>query len=327
MTRPAFLSHLKVPVVSAPMFLVSGPELVVAACRAGIVGAFPTPNARPIEALDQWMREITDALARARDEQPADTIGPWCANLVTHSSNTRLADDLKLIAQYQPPIVVTALGSPKPAMETVHAYGGLVIADVTNLTLARKAVAAGADGLACICNGAGGHTGTLSPFAFVSAVREFFDGIVIVGGGITDGWGVAGAVAAGADLVYMGTRFIATKESMADAAYKQMLVDSTVDDIIVSAGLTGTAASWLKPSLRAQGMDPDNLPSAPPRNYDSNDVNKPSKWRDIWAAGQGVGAIKSVDTVDTVVDQLRAEYDSAGRRFSTLLQGPVTHGR
>ncbi|MDO9439006.1 nitronate monooxygenase family protein [Hydrogenophaga sp.] len=325
MTRHDFLSRLKVPVVSAPMFLVSGPELVVAACRAGIVGAFPTPNARPIEALDQWMREITEALARARDEQPADSIGPWCANLVTHSSNTRLADDLKLIAQYQPPIVVTALGSPKPAMETVHAYGGLVIADVTNLTLARKAVAAGADGLACICNGAGGHTGTLSPFAFVSAVREFFDGIVIVGGGITDGWGVAGAVAAGADLVYMGTRFIATKESMADAAYKQMLVDCTVDDIIVSAGLTGTAASWLKPSLRAQGMDPDNLPAAPPRSYDSNDVNKPSKWRDIWAAGQGVGAIKSVDTVDTVVAQLLTEYQSAGRRFSNMLEG-TPHG-
>lgn len=326
MKQHDFLRHLKVPVVAAPMFLVSGPQLVVAACRAGIVGAFPTPNARPIEALDQWMREITEALARARDEQPPESIGPWCANLVTHSSNTRLADDLRLIAQYQPPIVVTALGSPRPAMETVHGYGGLVIADVTNLTLARKAVAAGADGLACICSGAGGHTGTLSPFAFVSAVREFFDGLVIVGGGITDGWGVAGAVAAGADLVYMGTRFIATQESMADAAYKQMLVDCTADDIIVSAGLTGTAASWLKPSLRARGLDPDNLPSAPPRSYDSNDVNKPSKWRDIWAAGQGVGAIKAVDAVHTVVDQLRSEYDSAGRRFSNLLQGTVTHG-
>ncbi|WP_137919473.1 nitronate monooxygenase [Hydrogenophaga sp. 2FB] len=326
MKQHDFLRHLKVPVVAAPMFLVSGPQLVVAACRAGIVGAFPTPNARPIEALDQWMREITEALAQARDEQPPESIGPWCANLVTHSSNTRLADDLRLIAQYQPPIVVTALGSPRPAMETVHGYGGLVIADVTNLTLARKAVAAGANGLACICSGAGGHTGTLSPFAFVSAVREFFDGLVIVGGGITDGWGVAGAVAAGADLVYMGTRFIATQESMADAAYKQMLVDCTADDIIVSAGLTGTPASWLKPSLRARGLDPDNLPSAPPRSYDSNDVNKPSKWRDIWAAGQGVGAIKAVDAVHTVVDQLRSEYDSAGRRFSNLLQGHVTHG-
>lgn len=321
MKRPAFLSRLKVPVVSAPMFLVSGPQLVVAACRAGIVGAFPTPNARPIEVLDQWMHEITEALARAREEQPPETIGPWCANLVTHSSNTRLGDDLKLIAKYQPPVVVTALGSPRPALETVHGYGGLVIADVTNLTLARKAMAAGADGLACICSGAGGHTGSLSPFAFVSAVREFFDGIVIVGGGISDGWGVAGAVAAGADLVYMGTRFIATKESMADAAYKQMLVDCTADDIIVSASLTGTPASWLKPSLLAQGMDPDNLPSAPPRSYDSNDVNKPSKWRDIWAAGQGVGAIKTVDAVDVVVEQLLSEYESAGRRFANMLEG------
>lgn len=316
-----FLQQLRVPVVAAPMFLVSGPELVVAACRAGIVGAFPTPNARPIETLDAWMRDITQALARARDEQACETIGPWCANLVTHSSNTRLADDLRLVAKYQPPIVVTALGSPRPAIETVHGYGGLVIADVTNLTLARKAVASGADGLACICTGAGGHTGSLSPFAFVSAVREFFDGLVIVGGGITDGWGVAGAVAAGADLVYMGTRFIATTESMADPAYKQMLVDSDSDDIVVSAGLTGTAASWLKPSLRARDMDPDNLPSAPPRNYDSNNVNKVAKWRDIWAAGQGVGAVKAVDPVSVVVERLRTEFDSASQRFTNRLKG------
>ncbi|MGV3569641.1 MAG: NAD(P)H-dependent flavin oxidoreductase [Ramlibacter sp.] len=315
MSEPDFVARLRVPVVAAPMFLVSGPELVLAACRAGIVGAFPTPNARPIGVLDTWMREIADGLARARDEQPAESIGPWCANLVTHSSNTRLPEDLALVARYKPPLVVTALGSPKPAMETVHGYGGLVIADVTNLTLARKAVAAGVDGLACICSGAGGHTGSLSPFAFVSAVREFFDGLVIVGGAISDGWGVAGAVAAGADMVYMGTRFIATRESMADAAYKQMLVDSNSDDIVVSAGLTGTPASWLKPSLRARGIDPDNLPAAPPRSYDSADVDKPSRWRDIWAAGQGVGAVKAVEPVATVVQQLRAEYDAAARRF------------
>ncbi len=321
MNRRDLLSSLRVPVVAAPMFLVSGPRLVVAACRAGIVGAFPTPNARPIEMLEQWMREITESLARARDEQAPETIGPWCANLVTHSSNTRLPDDLRLVARYQPPLVVTALGSPRPAMETVHGYGGLVVADVTNLTLARKAVAAGVDGLACICSGAGGHTGSLSPFAFVSAVREFFDGLVIVGGAITDGWGVAGAIAAGADLVYMGTRFIATQESMADAAYKQMLVDSNAEDLVVSAGLTGTPASWLKPSLRARGLDPDQMPSAPKRSYDSNDVNKPTQWRDIWTAGQGVGAIKAVDTVDTVVERLRAEYDRAGRRFARTLEG------
>lgn len=319
-----FLPRLRVPVVAAPMFLVSGPELVMAACRSGIVGAFPTPNARPIEVLEAWMRTIADGLARARDEQAPQTIAPWCANLVTHSSNTRLKDDLRLLARYKPPLVVTALGSPKPAMETVRGYGGLVIADVTNLTLARKAVAAGADGLACICSGAGGHTGSLSPFAFVSAVREFFDGLVIVGGAITDGWGVAGAVAAGADMVYMGTRFIATRESMADPAYKQMLVDSSSDDIVVSAGLTGTPASWLKPSLRARGMDPDKLPAAPPRSYDSNDVDKPSRWRDIWAAGQGVGAIKAVEPVATVVERLRGEYQTAARRFAALA-GQATH--
>ncbi|WP_291913792.1 nitronate monooxygenase, partial [Limnohabitans sp.] len=194
---------LRLPVVAAPMFLVSGPDLVLAACRAGIVGAFPTPNARPIEVLEDWMQQITQGLARARNEQPPETIGPWCANLITHSSNTRLPEDLALIAKYKPPVVVTALGSPKPAIEVVHGYGGMVLADVINLTLARKAVAAGADGLACITAGAGGHTGFLSPFAFVSAVREFFDGVVVVGGGISDGWGVAGALAAGADLVYM----------------------------------------------------------------------------------------------------------------------------
>lgn len=315
------LRHLRVPVVAAPMFLVSGPDLVVAACRAGIVGAFPTPNARPIAVLDDWMRRITEGLARARDTQDAPRIGPWCANLVTHSSNTRLAEDLALVAHYRPPLVVTALGSPKPALATVQGYGGRVIADVTSLALARKAAAAGADGLACICSGAGGHTGSLSPFAFVSAVREFFDGLVIVGGGISDGWGVAGAVAAGADLVYMGTRFIATAESLADPAYKQMLVDSSAEDLVVSAGLTGTPASWLKPSLRARGIDPDALPAAPPRQYDSNDVDKPSRWRDIWAAGQGVGAIKAVTPVAAVVDELQRDYRQAARRLAGLLEG------
>lgn len=313
--RLDFLQRLRVPVVAAPMFLVSGPQMVLAACRAGIVGAFPTPNARPIETLEAWMREITDGLSRARDQQHPDTLGPWCANLVTHSTNTRLPEDLRLIARYKPPLVVTALGSPRPAIDTVHGYGGLVIADVTSIALARKAVAAGADGLACICTGAGGHTGSLSPFAFVRAVREFFDGLLIVGGAVGDGHALAGAIAAGADMAYLGTRFIATTESMADPAYKDMLVTSTIEDIVVSAGLTGTPASWLKPSLRARGMDPDKLPSSPPRSYDSNDVDKPSRWRDIWAAGQGVDAIKGVAPVAEVVEQLRREYEAAASRF------------
>ncbi|KAF4530611.1 hypothetical protein B566_EDAN018704 [Ephemera danica] len=310
------LSPLRLPVFAAPMFLVSGPELVLAACKAGIVGAFPTPNARPIEVLDDWMRRITEGLAQAREEQGAHTVAPWCANLVTHRSNERLAEDLALLAKYQPPVVVTALGSPKPAIEVVQGYGGQVFADVTNLTLAKKAVQAGADGLACVCAGAGGHTGAINPFAFVSAVREFFSGPIVVGGGISDGWGVAGALAAGADYVYMGTRFIATAESLAKAEYKQMLVDSTVDDLIISAGLTGTPASWLKPSLRANGLDPDNLPAAPERNYNSNTHIAAKKWMDVWAAGQGVGAIRAVQPVAEVVAEIEREFLQAQARFA-----------
>ncbi len=317
---------LRLPVFAAPMFLISGPELVLAACKAGIIGAFPTPNARPVSELDSWMRQITEGLAQARDTQSPGSIGPWCANLVTHSSNSRMPEDLELIAKYRPPVVVTALGSPKPAISVVQGYGGLVFADVTNIALARKAVAAGADGLACICTGAGGHTGSISPFAFVSAVREFFDGHIIIGGGISDGWGVAGAIAAGADFVYMGTRFIATQESMAADAYKQMLVDSSVADIVVSAGITGTSASWLKASLRANGMDPDNMPSAPSRNYDTKQADVAKKWKDIWAAGQGVDAIKQVEAVADVVARLETEYRSACQRLATLAPpaAPVT---
>ena len=317
---------MQLPVFAAPMFLISGPDLVLAACKAGIIGAFPTPNARPIDVLESWMKQITEGLAQARDTQGADTVGPWCANLVTHSSNTRLPEDLELIARYKPPIVVTALGSPKPAIPIVQAYGGLVFADVTSIALARKAVAAGADGLACISSGAGGHTGTISPFAFVSAVREFFDGYIIVGGGISDGWGVAGAIAAGADFVYMGTRFIPTVESMAPDAYKQMLVDSSVEDIVVSAGITGTAASWLKASLRANGLDPDNMPAAPSRNYDSNQAIGAKKWKDVWAAGQGVGAVKNIEPVAVVVERLRTEYRSACQRLARLPQ-PAAHSK
>jgi nitronate monooxygenase len=250
--------------------------------------------------------------------QGADTVGPWCANLVTHSSNTRLAQDLELIARYKPPVVVTALGSPKPAIEVVHGYGGRVFADVINLTLAQKAVKAGADGLACVSAGAGGHTGFLSPFAFVSAIREFFDGEVVLGGGISDGWGIAGAIASGADYVYMGTRFIPATESMAPEAYKQMVVDSTVDDLIVSAGVTGTSASWLKPSLRLNGLDPDNMPDAPSRQYDSSASFAGKKWMDVWAAGQGLGTIHQTAPMASIVEQLALEYTTAMQRLQAL---------
>lgn len=298
---------MRLPVFCAPMFLVSGPELVVAACKAGIAGAFPTPNTRTTAELDAWMGEIRSRLG------PND--GPWVANLITHSTNARLADDLRLVAEYKPPVVITALGSPKPVMETVKSYGGLVFADVVNLKLARKAAEAGVDGMACISAGAGGHTGHLSAFAFISAVREFFGGYITVGGGIADGAGIAGAVAAGADFVYMGTRFLPTAESLAQQEYKQMLVDCNADDLVVSAAITGTPASWLKPSLVAAGRDPDELGGPATRDY-SGDASK--RWRDIWAAGQGVGRTRCIETVAEVVTDLETEYRAAVARFNEL---------
>lgn len=307
MSRP-FPHAMRLPVFCAPMFLVTGPELVVAACKAGIAGAFPTPNTRTTADLDAWMDQITGAL------KPGD--GPWVANLITHSTNPRLADDLKLVAEYRPPVVITALGSPRPVMETVKGYGGLVFADVVNLKLARKAADAGVDGLACISAGAGGHTGHLSPFAFISAVREFFDGWITVGGGISDGAGIAGAIAAGADFVYMGTRFLPSAESRAQDAYKQMVVDADADDLVVSAAITGTPASWLRPSLAAAGLDPDALGGPVVRDYSGESAVK--RWRDIWAAGQGVGHIRAVEPVGRIVDQLEQEYRAAIRRFERV---------
>ncbi len=301
------------------MFLVSGPDLVIAACRAGVVGAFPIHNARTRQDREQWMDRITTELARAREESPDAVIAPWCVNLVTHSTNAQLPEDLEVVAKYKPPVVVTALGSPKPVMEVVRGYGGIVIADVVNLTLARKAVAAGVDGLACVSAGAGGHTGFLSPFAFISAVRAIFDGIIVVGGGISDGRGVAGAVAAGADFVYMGTRFIPALESIAVPGFKQMVVDCTIDDLVISAAISGTPASWLKPSLLAAGLDPDHLGDTPERGYDTSKTGG-KRWKDLWAAGQGLDASKAIEPVSVIVDQLEREYRDALRALAARLE-------
>lgn len=299
------LSRLRVPVVAAPMFLVSGPDLVVEACRSGVIGSFPTQNCRTVEELDRWLATITDGL---RDAGP--DAAPWAVNLVTHRSNQRLAEDLRLVAECQPPVVITALGSPKPVMEVVHGYGGIVIADVVNMKLAHKAAEAGVDGMACIAAGAGGHTGFMSPFAFVSAVREFFDGLVIIGGGIGDGAGVAGAQVAGADLIYMGTRFLAAQESLAQGEYKDMVVEHGPDDLIVSDAITGTPASWLRPSLVANGLDPDNMrPPTGDRNYTSG-AEGIKRWKDLWAAGQGLQSIRAVEPVSTIVDQIAEEYEA-----------------
>lgn len=292
------LPKLRLPVVVAPMFLVSGPELVIAACKAGLIGSFPAPNARTAAEFDDWMTRIAAAVGDA----------PWAANLVTHASNPRLAEDLALVAKHRPPMVITALGSPRPAIEIVHGYGGLVFADVTTVELARKAALVGADGLVCVSAGAGGHTGQLSPFAFVSALRAFFHGPVCVGGGIADGLGILGATAAGADLVYMGTRFIAAVESLAQPAYKAMLADCAIDDLVVSGAVTGTAASWLKPSLKAAGYDLDNLSAPIARDY-GGDVQK--RWKDVWSAGQGLHAITGTEPLAAIADQLVREHDAA----------------
>jgi len=301
---PEVLAGLRLPVLCAPMFLVSGPELVIAAAKAGVLGAFPAPNCRTTGELDAWLGTITAAVT-----------SPWALNLVTHRTNTRLADDLRLVAEYRPPVVITALGSPAPAVEVVHAYGGLVIADVVDLRLARKAVAAGVDGLGLVSAGSGGHTGHLSPLAFVPAVRSFFDGLLVVGGGVADGAGVLGGLATGADLVSVGTRFLATAESRAAPEYKQMVVDHGPDDLVISSAVTGTPASWLRPSLDAHGIDPAGT-LAGGRAYDS--ANPAARWRDLWAAGQGLGLVTDAPPVAEVVDRLASEFDAARTRLTAI---------
>lgn len=281
----------------------------MAACASGIIGSFPTANCRSEEELCAWMEAIVIGL-EAASSRPGAVNALWAANLVTHRTNPRLQSHLDIVTHYKPPLVVTALGSPRPVVEGVHRYGGKVIADVPSIELARKAIDAGADGLACIASGAGGHTGHLSPFAFISGVRTFFDGLLIVGGGIADGAGVAGAIAAGADLVYVGTRFLVSKESRASVGHKQMIVDCSQSDLIVTSSVTGTPATWLKPSLTANGVDIAASATA--------DFSGRSRWRDIWSAGQGLELIHSIEPVSKIVDDLASGYLAATSRFGRL---------
>ncbi len=295
------MEHTVLPLIVAPMFLVSGPDLIIAACRAGVMAAFPAPNARTIEHFDQWLTQITSALDPARD-------APWIQNMVTHRSYVRLQDELDLVCKFRPRIVITALGSPAPVIDAVHSYGGLVFADVNSIALAQKAVKAGVDGLVLIAAGAGGHTGHISAFALVDAVREFFDGFIVLGGAISSGRAIRAAQILGADLAYSGTRFIATSESMAQQAYREMLVEADVQDLMVTKAFTGANANMLIPSIRAKGLDPENL--APKPNFDvSGDPHGGMKaWKDVWSAGQGVGAIKKIQSVAELVADLRCEY-------------------
>lgn len=303
---------LRLPVVCAPMFLVSGPDLVIGACRSGIIGSFPAPNARTLDDLEAWLDRITGELAILDRDQVAGATPVWAQNLVVHSTYDRLDAELALVEKYQPPIVITALGGPRAAVEVVHGYGGLVIADVNSVEYARKAVAAGVDGLALVAAGAGGHTGQMAGFAFVPAVREFFDGILILSGAIGDGRAVRAAEVLGAELSYMGTRFIATEESLAFDPYKQMVVDATFDDLLLSSSFTGAHAYYLRPSIVAAGLDPDNLPKKGRMDLTGSST-KIKAWKDIWSAGQGVGTVQAVEPIADVVDRLEAEYREACR--------------
>lgn len=298
------LRNLSLPAIGAPMFLISGPEMVIAQARAGMIGSFPTPNARTPEILDGWMRQITEALAS--DPRAA----AWAANLVVHPSNERLPADLESVLRYKPPLVITALGNPARVVDAVHSYGGLVFADVNSVGFARKAAATGVDGLVLVASGAGGHTGQTAGFAFVEEVRQFWDGPIVLGGAISTGHAIRAAEILGADLAYVGTALIACAESMADAAYKDMVVGAGAEDIVPSNGITGITANWLRQSLVAAGYDPNNMPKDKQPNFE-NAQDDAKAWKNVWSAGQGVGAVKAVEPIAQIVARLKQEYDAA----------------
>jgi len=306
MPLPSNLQGLALPVIAAPLFIVSGPELVIACCRAGIVGTFPSVNARTPEDLRARIERIASELADA----PLPT--PFGVNLICHRTNRRLATDLAIVHEHRVPIVITSAGDPRPVVERVKSYGGTVLADVTDLKWARKAAEAGVDGLILVCAGAGGHAGIMSPFALLPQVRDFFGGTIVLAGAISDGRSIRAAQVLGADLVYVGTRFIATAEANASARYKQMLIDAEATDLVYTDVFSGIPAMMLKESIRQFGLDPDHLP--PKKALDvSTELNVEVKaWRDIWSAGQGVGSIRDLPSVADLANRLRAEYDAVG---------------
>ncbi|MBK8376261.1 MAG: nitronate monooxygenase [Sphingomonadales bacterium] len=305
MRLPRQLSNnLVLPAIGAPMFLISGPEMVIAQAKAGIIGSFPTPNARTPEILDDWMRQISEALAG--DPAAAN----WAANLVVHPSNDRLPADLECVLRHKPPLVITALGSPGRIVDAIHSYDGLVFADVNSVGFARKAAASGVDGLVLVASGAGGHTGQTAGFAFVEEVRQFWDGPIVLGGAISTGQAVRAAEVLGADLAYVGTALIACAESMADPAYKDMVVGAGAEDIVPSKGITGVTANWLRASLIAAGHDPSQMDEGKKPDF-ANAQDDAKAWKNVWSAGQGVGAVRAIEPVAQIVARLKSEYDAA----------------
>ncbi|ETI70265.1 NAD(P)H-dependent flavin oxidoreductase [Neobacillus vireti] len=304
--------QLRLPIIAAPMFLVSGTELVKNCCLNGVIGSFPAPNARPIEVLDQWMGQLNEELEEARAKEPNRKIAPWAMNMVVHSSYSRLQEELALLQKHKPQLVITSLGSPKQVVEVVHEYGGLVFSDVSDLKFAKKAAESGVDGLILVASGAGGHAGQINGFAFVDLVRTFWDGIIILAGSISTGKGVLAAQAAGADFAYMGTRFIAATESMANDEYREMLIEATQEDIILTDAFSGVMCNMLKPSIVKAGLDPNQLEKKDRVDFDTMQKETNAKaWRDIWSAGHGVGAIDRIESAAAIVNRLETEYQEA----------------
>ena len=310
-------NNLSIPVIGSPLFLVSGPELVIAQCKAGIIGSFPALNARPQHVLGEWITRIKAELAEYQEQNPDKKVAPFAVNQICHGSNDRLMDDMATCVEHQVPIIITSLRPPAELVEAAHSYGGLVYHDVINVRHAKKAAEQGVDGLILVCAGAGGHAGALSPFALLREIKEWFDGTIILSGSIGDGYSVASSLALGADFAYMGTRFIATKEANADQSYKQMLIESAADDIVYSNLFTGVSGNYLKPSIKNAGLDPDNLPEADKSsmNFGSGGNTDAKAWKDIWGSGHGIGLITADPSVEELVERISQEFEQAKKEL------------
>ena len=314
--------NISMPVIGAPLFLVSGPDLVIAQCKAGIIGSFPALNARPQHVLDEWLTRIKNELAEYKEANPDAKVAPFAVNQICHGSNDRLMADMETCVKHEVPIIITSLRPPSEVVEAAHSYGGLVYHDVISVRHAQKAAEQGVDGLILVCAGAGGHAGTLSPFALLREVKEWFDGTVILSGSIGDGHSVASAIALGADFAYMGTRFIATHEANAEPEYKKMLEESAAADIVYSSLFTGVLGNYLKPSISNAGLDPDNLPDADKSsmNFGSGGNTDSKAWKDIWGSGQGIGLIEDSPSVEELVSRLKSEYELAFEEFKSKIK-------
>lgn len=314
--------NISMPVIGAPLFLVSGPDLVIAQCKAGVIGAFPALNARPQHVLDEWLTRINTELAEYKELNPDAKVAPFAVNQICHGSNDRLMQDMETCVKHKVPIIITSLRPPSEIVEAAHSYGGLVYHDVISVRHAQKAAEQGVDGLILVCAGAGGHAGTLSPFALLREVKEWFDGTIILSGSIGDGHAVASAVALGADFAYMGTRFIATQEANAEPEYKKMLEESAASDIVYSSLFTGVLGNYLKPSITNAGLDPDNLPDADKSsmNFGSGGNTDSKAWKDIWGSGQGIGLIEDSPPVEELVGRLRSEFKLAFKEFKSKIE-------